>query len=96
MPEGAAIVPWCVGLVVTSTIATALAERVGRAAEQILSLVAALSAHDGKTRGHSERVRAFTDLLGSQLRIQADDRGRLRWPRSSSMTSASSTCRRGS
>ena len=34
-----------------------------RAAEQILALVAALSAHDRKTRGHSERVRAFTDLV---------------------------------
>ena len=132
MPDRAAIVPWSVGLVVASTIATALAERVGRrflplavllklslvfpdrapsrfvmargagnvkhlerrihdareggvdeepvrAAEQILSLVAALSAHDRKTRGHSERVRAFTDLLASQLRIQDEDRDRLRW-----------------
>src|ERR687892_295196 len=30
MPDRAAIVPWSVGLVVASTIATALAERVGR------------------------------------------------------------------
>jgi hypothetical protein len=50
-----------------------------RAAEQILSLVAALSAHDRKTRGHSERVRAFTDLLAGQLKIAEVDRDRLRW-----------------
>ena len=31
----------------------------------ILGLVAALSAHDRKTRGHSERVRAFTDLVAT-------------------------------
>jgi putative nucleotidyltransferase with HDIG domain len=50
-----------------------------RAAEQILGLVAALSAHDRKTRGHSERVRAFTDLVATQLRLPDEDRDRLRW-----------------
>jgi len=132
MPDGLVRIPWLLALVVCATIATAIAERVGkrflplamlfrlslvfpdrapsrfamargagnvrvlerrirearaggvdpapsRAAEQILSLVAALSAHDRKTRGHSERVRAFTDLLAGQLRIPADDRDRLRW-----------------
>jgi putative nucleotidyltransferase with HDIG domain len=49
------------------------------AATQILSLVAALSAHDRKTRGHSERVRAFTDLLAGELKLSASDRDRLRW-----------------
>jgi putative nucleotidyltransferase with HDIG domain len=131
-PGGLATVPWAVGLVLSSTIATAFAERLGkrflplavllglslvfpdrapsrfamargagnvrvlerrirearergvdqapvRAAEQILSLVAALSAHDRKTRGHSERVRAFTDLVAGQLRLSEADRDRLRW-----------------
>ena len=131
-PDGIALIPWAVGLVVSSTIATAFAERIGkrflplamllrlslvfpdkapsrfvmargagnvrvlerrirdareqgvdrtpvRAAEQILSLVAALSAHDRKTRGHSERVRAFTDLVAGQLRLPEADRDRLRW-----------------
>jgi putative nucleotidyltransferase with HDIG domain len=50
-----------------------------RAAEQILGLVAALSAHDRKTRGHSERVRAFTDLVADELRLADEDRDRLRW-----------------
>jgi putative nucleotidyltransferase with HDIG domain len=132
MPDGLATIPWVVGLVVSSTIAAALAERIGkrflplamllrlslvfpdrapsrfamargagnvrvlerrihqarengvdqgpaRAAEQILALVAALSAHDRKTRGHSERVRAFTDLAAGQLRLPDADRDRLRW-----------------
>ena len=132
VPDGVVIIPWAVGLVVTSTIATALAERIGkrflplamllrlslvfpdraparfamargagnvrvlerrirearergvdhepaRAAEQILALVAALSAHDRKSRGHSERVRAFTDLVAGELRLPEADRDRLRW-----------------
>ena len=131
-PGGLATIPWAVGLVVSSTITTAIAERLGkrflplavllrlslvfpdrapsrfamargagnvrvlerrirdareqgvdgspvRAAAQILSLVAALSAHDRKTRGHSERVRAFTDLVAGQLRLSEADRDRLRW-----------------
>lgn len=50
-----------------------------RAAETILSLVAALSAHDRKTRGHSERVRAFTDLVAEEFDLSPADRDRLRW-----------------
>jgi len=49
------------------------------AAEQILSLVAALSAHDRKTRGHSERVRAFTDVIAGEIGLSEDDQDRLRW-----------------
>jgi HD-GYP domain-containing protein (c-di-GMP phosphodiesterase class II) len=50
-----------------------------RAAETILSLVAALSAHDRKTRGHSERVRAFTDMIAEEFDLSLNDRDRLRW-----------------
>jgi putative nucleotidyltransferase with HDIG domain len=50
-----------------------------RAADTILSLVAALSAHDRATRGHSERVRALTDMLGDELKLPQVDRDRLRW-----------------
>jgi hypothetical protein len=50
-----------------------------RAAAQILRLVAALSAHDRKTRGHSERVRVFTDLLAEEIGLAEADRDRLRW-----------------
>jgi putative nucleotidyltransferase with HDIG domain len=50
-----------------------------RAAGQILELVAALSAHDRKTRGHSERVRAYADMLAGELDLGEVDRDRLRW-----------------
>ena len=51
----------------------------GSAAVMILSLVAAAEAHDRATRGHSERVRAYTDLIGEQLKLYAEDLDRLRW-----------------
>jgi putative nucleotidyltransferase with HDIG domain len=50
-----------------------------RAAETILSLVAAVEAHDRATRGHAERVRLYADLIAAQLRLPEEDRGRLRW-----------------
>jgi len=50
-----------------------------RAAEQILTLVAGLAAHDRKTRGHSERVRAFTDVLAEHMGVSGEDRDKLRW-----------------
>ena len=50
-----------------------------RAAERILELVAAMSRHDRATRGHSERVRAFSDLIVEELRLPQADRDRLRW-----------------
>jgi putative nucleotidyltransferase with HDIG domain len=50
-----------------------------RAAETVLALVAALGAHDRQTRGHSERVRAYTDLLAAALKLPTADRDRLRW-----------------
>ena len=54
-------------------------EELQQAAEAIISLVAALSGHDRQTRGHSERVRVFTDMLAEELKIPVPDRDRLRW-----------------
>jgi HD domain-containing protein len=51
----------------------------GRTAAAILSLSVALQSHDRRTRGHAERVRVFTDLLGEELQLPEDDRYRLRW-----------------
>jgi hypothetical protein len=48
-------------------------------AETLVMLVGMLGVHDKKTRGHSERVRAFTDLLTTELKLDDDDRMRLRW-----------------
>jgi HD-GYP domain-containing protein (c-di-GMP phosphodiesterase class II) len=50
-----------------------------RAARQILELVGMMNAHDTRTRGHSERVRAFTDLLATELKLPEEERYRLHW-----------------
>jgi hypothetical protein len=50
-----------------------------RATETIVTLVAALTAHDRATRGHSERVRIFTDMVADELKLSAPARDRLRW-----------------
>lgn len=49
------------------------------AALTMLSLVTALGRHDRRTRGHSERVRLFCDLLAEELKLSEADAGRLRW-----------------
>lgn len=50
-----------------------------QAAEGALALMAALGTHDRRTRGHSERVRVFCDMLAEQLKLDQADRDRLRW-----------------
>ena len=49
------------------------------AAEKILALAGALNAHDRLTRGHGERVRAYTDMIADELELSEFDRDRLRW-----------------
>jgi hypothetical protein len=49
------------------------------AAETLVTLVGILGLHDRRTRGHSERVRAFTDLLTAELGLDEDARVRVRW-----------------
>lgn len=48
-------------------------------AETIVTLVASLGAHHRPSRKHSERVRAYTELLAEELHLPAEDRHRLRW-----------------
>jgi HD-GYP domain-containing protein (c-di-GMP phosphodiesterase class II) len=48
-------------------------------AEASVSLLAALTSHDRRTRGHSERVRLFAEMLGQELRLSRADADRLRW-----------------
>jgi HD-GYP domain-containing protein (c-di-GMP phosphodiesterase class II) len=50
-----------------------------RRAKAILGLVTALNVHDRRTRGHSERVRIFSDMLGEELHLGSYDRDRLTW-----------------
>ena len=61
------------------------AERAGRhddlteAAETILALGAALNAHDPRTRGHGDRVRAYADMLGEEMGYTDEERNKLKW-----------------
>lgn len=47
--------------------------------QTVLELVAALSVHDSATRGHSERVRIFADLIAAEMKLPQHDQDRLRW-----------------
>ena len=49
------------------------------AAEILLQLAGALDVHDKITRGHAERVRAYSYSLGKQLGLGGDDLDRLNW-----------------
>jgi HD-GYP domain-containing protein (c-di-GMP phosphodiesterase class II) len=51
----------------------------GEAAENLLALVAALGKHDRITRGHSERVRAYSDVIAVEMGLSEADRERLHW-----------------
>ena len=53
--------------------------QLAEAAEHILALVGSLRAHDRHTRGHSERVRVYTDLIAAELRLPPAAVDRLRW-----------------
>lgn len=48
-------------------------------AEAALALVAALHVHDRRTRGHSERVRALTVLVGREMGLDQHELDRLEW-----------------
>ncbi len=52
---------------------------IGEMSELILSLSTALSQHDRKTRGHSERTRAYTDILAEEMGLSEEARDKLRW-----------------
>ena len=47
--------------------------------QSVIELVLALSVHDKGTRGHSERVRVFADLIAAELKIDEAAQARLRW-----------------
>jgi hypothetical protein len=52
---------------------------VQEAANAAIRMVASLNRHDRGTRGHSERVRAYTDLLADEMGLDKAFRDRLRW-----------------
>jgi HD-GYP domain-containing protein (c-di-GMP phosphodiesterase class II) len=50
-----------------------------QAATTMMALIGALAAHDKRSRGHSERVRLFTDMVAEELTLTRADRDRLCW-----------------
>ena len=48
-------------------------------AAEIVSMVAALSGHHRLTRGHSERVRAYAELIGTEIGLDEQELQKLRW-----------------
>ena len=48
-------------------------------AEEMVALLARLSRHDRVTRGHSERVRAYSIMLGEEIGLSPDELERLNW-----------------
>jgi hypothetical protein len=58
---------------------SALDETPSQAAERLLELVGLLSQHDRLTRGHSERVRAYTHLVGEEMGLTETELDKIRW-----------------
>lgn len=59
--------------------ARAIADGDAGPAAELLAVIQRLSHHDPQTRGHSERVRAYADLIAEQLGLAQADRDRLAW-----------------
>lgn len=56
-----------------------LSSDVQTAAEQAVQLVSELAKHDRLTRGHTERVRAYADVIGQEFGLSEKDLNGLRW-----------------
>jgi HD-GYP domain-containing protein (c-di-GMP phosphodiesterase class II)/uncharacterized protein YjbI with pentapeptide repeats len=52
---------------------------VQQAAENAVELVTMLGKHERLTRGHTERVRAYSDLIAVELGLSHDERNKLAW-----------------
>jgi len=49
------------------------------AAEKLLALASALNDHDRLTRGHTERVRAYSLMIGEEMGLPQEDLDKLHW-----------------
>jgi HD domain len=56
-----------------------LPQEVDEAATTALAMVTMLNRHDRGTRGHSERVRAYAEMLAEEMSLSKEFRDRLRW-----------------
>lgn len=50
-----------------------------RNGDYLVQLLKEVNDHDRLTRGHSERVRAYSELLGAEIGLGDDDMNKLRW-----------------
>ncbi|MEM9465519.1 MAG: HD-GYP domain-containing protein [Actinomycetota bacterium] len=51
----------------------------GEAAQALLTLISLVGDHDRLTRGHSERVRAYSEMIGEKMDLHPDELEKLRW-----------------
>ena len=61
------------------TAESGLPINLNEAAITALQMVASLNEHDRGTRGHSERVRAITEMLAEEMQLDQKFREKLRW-----------------
>ncbi len=61
------------------TVAHGLPLDMANAISAALAMIASLHRHDRGTRGHSERVRAFSEMLAEEMGLTREFRERLRW-----------------
>ena len=75
--------PTRLGVALRSTnvrkLETAGNDTTGDLAGQIVAMAGAINAHHRSTRGHSERVRAYAELIGAELGLEESDLEKLRW-----------------
>ena len=65
--------------VISEFMAQGLADDPQQAALQVLDLIEALNRHDRKTRGHTEKVRALSEVIAQEMGLSEVERNRLRW-----------------
>lgn len=56
-----------------------LSEDPGIAACEVVEIIGVLGDHDRRTRGHSERVRLYAELIGRELHLSKEERQKLQW-----------------
>jgi len=67
------------GAALRSGTSTKLSERNPPTSSNLMGLVRAISHHDRATRGHSERVRAYAQLIGQEMQLDPKNLDRLSW-----------------
>ncbi len=67
------------GKLVDETRRNGLSSDPGEAARQVVQLIGVLGDHDRRTRGHSERVRLYAEMIGKELRLSGEERQKLQW-----------------